>query len=104
MDEIVFHHRPSATTVLADLSENFSDAFLRKHWKPWARWIARRWKIVEGWGYAPLEWRFSFIFRKPARAAKARILDWPTEQVIMAHGEWQPRDGQAFLKKAFAWL
>lgn len=104
LDEIVFHHRPSATTILADLSENFSDAFLREHWKPWARWIARRWKIVEGWGYAPLEWRLSFIFRKPARAAKARILEWPTERVIMAHGEWQSSGGQAFLKKAFAWL
>jgi Domain of unknown function (DUF4336) len=104
MDEIVFHHKSSGTTILADLSENFSEDFLRKHWKPWARWIAHRWKIVEGWGYAPLEWRLSFIFRKPAKAAKACILDWPTEQVIMAHGEWQPSDGQAFLKKAFAWL
>ncbi|WOF72415.1 DUF4336 domain-containing protein [Parvibaculaceae bacterium PLY_AMNH_Bact1] len=104
LDEIVFHHKSSGTTILADLSENFSAAFLAEHWKPWARWIARRWKIVEGWGYAPLEWRLSFIFRKPARAAKTRILDWPTEQVVMAHGEWQPSDGQAFLKRAFAWL
>lgn len=104
LDEIVFHHKSSATTILADLSENFSDAFLREQWKPWARWIARRWKIVEGWGYAPLEWRLSFIFRKPARAAKARILDWPTEQVVMAHGEWQSSEGQAFLKKSLAWL
>lgn len=104
LDEIVFHHKTSATTILADLSENFSEGFLRKHWKPWARWIARRWKIVEGWGYAPLEWRLSFIYRKPARAAKARILEWPTEQVVMAHGEWQPKDGRAFLKKSLAWL
>ncbi|MCE8000167.1 MAG: DUF4336 domain-containing protein [Rhodobiaceae bacterium] len=104
LDEIVFHHKASATTILADLSENFSADFLAEHWKPWARWIARRWKIVEGWGYAPLEWRLSFIFRKPAREAKARILDWPTEQVVMAHGEWQSRDGQAFLRKSLAWL
>jgi len=104
MDEIVFHHAASQTTILADLSENFSERFLQENWKPWARWIARRWRIVEGWGYAPKDWRLSFIFRKPARAAKARILNWPTEQVVMAHGEWQPSDGQAFLKKAFAWL
>ncbi len=104
LDEIAFHHLSSSTTILADLSENFSEDFLRKHWKPWARWIARRWKIVEGWGYAPLEWRLSFIFRKQARAAKARILNWRTVQVVMAHGEWQKEDGQAFLKKAFAWL
>lgn len=104
MDEVAFHHKPSATTILADLSENFTDAFLKEHWKPLARWIARRWKIVEGWGYAPLEWRLSFIFRRRAKAAKARLIAWPTERVIMAHGEWQPEQGQAYLKKAFAWL
>ncbi len=104
MDELVFHHKPSATTILADLSENFSDAFLAEHWKPLARWVARRWKIVEGWGYAPLEWRLSFIFRGRAKAAKARLVAWPTERVIMAHGEWQREQGQAYLKKAFAWL
>eukprot|EP00439_Symbiodinium_sp_Y106_P088244 s1_g780.t1 len=104
MDELVFHHKPSATTILADLSENFSDAFLAEHWKPWAQWIARRWKIVEGWGYAPLEWRLSFIFRGRAKAVKARLVAWPSERVIMAHGEWQREQGQAYLKKAFAWL
>ncbi len=104
MDELVFHHKPSATTILADLSENFSDAFLEEHWKPWARWMACKWKIVEGWGYAPLEWRLSFIFRRRAKAAKARLTAWPTQRVIMAHGEWQREQGQAYLKKAFAWL
>ncbi len=104
MDEVVFHHKPSATTILADLSENFSDAFLAEHWKPWARWVARRWKIVEGWGYAPLEWRLSFIFRRRAKAAKARLVAWPTERVIMAHGEWQQEQGQAYLIRAFSWL
>jgi len=104
LDEVVFHHQASGTTILADLSENFSDAFLQKHWSPWIRWIARRWKIVEGWGYAPLEWRLSFIFRKRARDAKERILSWPSRQVVMAHGEWQREDGQAYLKKALSWL
>ncbi len=104
MDEVIFFHKASRTAILADLSENFSDAFLRKHWKPWAHWIAKRWKIVEGWGYAPLEWRLSFIFRKRARAAKARILTWPTRRVVMAHGEWQREEGHAYLKKALAWL
>lgn len=28
MDEVVFFHRPSRTVILADLSENFSEAFL----------------------------------------------------------------------------
>jgi hypothetical protein len=55
MDEVVFFHRPSATVILADLSEHFSRRFLIRHWKPWQRWIAGLWGIVEGKGYAPLE-------------------------------------------------
>ena len=57
LDEIVFFHRASRTAILADLSENFSDTFLEQHWAPWMRRIARIWKIVEPFGYAPLELR-----------------------------------------------
>jgi hypothetical protein len=67
LDEIVFFHRPSRTAVLADLSENFEEAFLRRHWSWWQRPIARLWKIVEPYGYAPLEWRLSWRNRAPAR-------------------------------------
>lgn len=40
MDEIVFLHRPSATTIVADLIQTFSDRFLREHWG-WWRFLAR---------------------------------------------------------------
>ncbi|GAB4516032.1 MAG: DUF4336 domain-containing protein [Roseibium sp.] len=104
MDEVVFCHRPSATVILADLSENFSEHFLACHWKPWQRWIAGLWGIVEGKGYAPLEWRLSFVNRRKARACKAKILSWAPEKVIMAHGEWRKTDGTAFLERAFSWV
>jgi hypothetical protein len=32
MDEIVFLHRPSATAIIADLIQTFSDHFLRLNW------------------------------------------------------------------------
>ena len=104
MDEIVFLHRPSQTAILADLSENFSEAFIRQYWKGWKRWIAKPWGITEGKGQAPLEWRLSFTRRKATRAARDRLLAWNPRQVVMAHGEIQRENGLAFLKRSFAWL
>ncbi len=104
MDEVVFFHRASRTAILADLSENFSDAFLRANWRAWARWLARTWGIVEGRGYAPLEWRLTFFDRRATRRARDRVLAWDPERVIMAHGEWQRKDGRRYLETAFAWI
>ncbi len=104
LDEIVFFHRPSRTVLIADLSENFSEAFLEAHWPAPARLLARVWGIMEGRGHAPLEWRLSWIRRGPARQALARVLNWDPERVIMAHGEWQREDGRAYLERAFSWL
>lgn len=104
MDEIVFFHRPSATVIMADLSENFSEAFLQKHWSWWQRGLARLWGIVEGRGYAPLEWRLSFLARSKAREARDKLLGWKPQRVIMAHGEWQSEGGRQFLERSLAWL
>jgi hypothetical protein len=104
MDEVVFFHRASRTVVLADLSENFDSGFLARHWRWWQRPIARWWKIVEGYGYAPLEWRLTFRDRATARHAAERMLAWRPERVIMAHGTWQPDAGAAYLRRAFGWL
>ena len=104
MDEMVFFHRTSRTAILADLSENFTDAFLKTHWQGWRRILARHWGIVEGKGYAPLEWRLSWLRRATARRALGRLLGWRPERVIMAHGKWQSSGGTEYLKRAFAWL
>lgn len=101
-DEIVFFHRRSRTIIIGDLSENFSREFLLENWAAWKRWIARRWKIVEGWGYAPLELRLTSN-RKAARQLRKAMLDWNPERVIMAHGEWQASDGRGYIEQAFAW-
>lgn len=104
MDEIVFFHKASRTAIIADLSENFDDEFLRTHWGGWKRQIARLWKITTGYGYAPLELRLSWFRRRTARTALNTLLQWNPEQVIMAHGEWQRENGKAYLQQAFAWL
>jgi hypothetical protein len=104
MDEIVFFHLPSRTAILADLSENFSSRWLFENWAPWQRSLARLSKIVEGKGYAPLDWRLSFIQPAKLREAKAKVLNWDPQKVIMAHGEWQPDNGREFLVRAFEWI
>ena len=104
LDEIFFFHRPSRTAILADASENFSEAFLARHWKWWQRPIAKLWKITQSHGYAPLELRLSTFDRKAARRAVDKLIAWDPQRVIMAHGEWQRADGRAYLERAFAWL
>ncbi len=104
LDEVVFLHRASRTAILADLSENFSASFLEAHWKPWARRLARIWRITEPWGYPPLEWRASWLRREKARETLARLLAADPRKVVMAHGEWQAMDGRVYLEKAFGWL
>lgn len=102
LDEIVFFHRSSRTIIMADLSENFSGEFLRDNWSGWQRWIAKRWRIVEGYGYAPLELRLTSN-RKAAGQLRETMLGWNPERVIMAHGEWQASNGRAYIEQAFAW-
>ncbi|WP_300396477.1 DUF4336 domain-containing protein [Henriciella sp.] len=104
MDEIAFLHEPTHTAIFADLSEHFSEGFLKRHWKGWQRWIAGLWGITEGKGHAPLEWRLSWWNREPARRAIARIIAAKPRRVIMAHGEWVDEDAGLFLRRAFSWL
>lgn len=106
MDECVFFHHASRTAIFADLSENFSHRFMHEEagWNWWKRLVARVWHITEPFGMAPLEWRLSFIDRKRARAALARIESWHADQVVMAHGEWVPEDGARFIAQSFRWL
>ncbi len=104
MDEVVFFHAASSTAILADLSENFSESFLHSHWSWWQRPLAKLDGIAEGQGFAPLEWRLSFLDRRPARAALRKMLGWQPRRVVMAHGVWQRENGTAYLERVFRWL
>jgi hypothetical protein len=104
MDEIAFLHLRSRTAILADLSENFSAKWLDENWPAWQRRLARLSKIVEGQGYAPLDWRLSFIRRTKLREAKDKLLSWDPGKVVMAHGEWQAENGREFLAHALEWI
>jgi len=104
LDEVLFFHRQSRTAMIADLSQPFSQEFLERHWPGWLRWIARRAKMVEGWGYPPIELRFSFRRRAAARAKVLALIAEDPASVVVAHGEIVPCGGAAFLRRAFSWL
>jgi hypothetical protein len=104
VDELIFFHRVSRTAIIADLSQTFSDAFLKRHWPWWMRLIARLSKMVEGWGYAPIDYRISFRSRASARPKIRALIKEHPEHVVVAHGKVVRTNGKAFLLRAFSWL
>jgi hypothetical protein len=52
---------------------------------------------------APREWRLSFLNRSAARGALGRILAWPIERVVIAHGDCAKHEGAAFVRLGFGW-
>jgi hypothetical protein len=104
MDEVIFFHRASRTAIIADLSQTFSPAFLHNHWPWWLRAIAGFSKMVEGWGYPPIDYRISFIRRASARPKVRALIEERPDHVVVAHGEVVRTDGESFLVRAFSWL
>lgn len=104
VEEVIFFHRASRTAIIADLSQTFSEAFLRSHWPWWLRVVARRSKMVEGWGHPPIDYRISFRRRATARPKVRSLIEQQPQRVVVAHGELIRSDGEAFLRRAFSWL
>ncbi|WP_424681612.1 DUF4336 domain-containing protein [Frateuria sp. YIM B11624] len=101
IEEVVFLHRPSATLVLADLIENFEADRLDAP----MRWIARLGGVLAPDGKTPLDMRLTYLGHKAeARACFERMLAWRPQRIILAHGRCFMQDGEAELRRAFAWL
>jgi hypothetical protein len=99
-NEVVLFHRKSGTAIFTDLLQQFpSDWF-----SGWRLLIARLDLMVAGEPTVPRKFRLAFTDRTAAREAVARILAWPTDKVLIAHGAPVTADGQAFLRRAFRWL
>lgn len=100
LTEVEFFHRPSRTAIFADLLQNFSSDWF----KGWRGLLARLDGICAPNPGAPREWRASFFNRRAARTSLDRILAWPIEQVLIAHGDPATSNGVAFVRSAFKWL
>jgi hypothetical protein len=100
MEEVVFFHRASRTALLADLVQRFDPSVARG----WRGWIMRLDGLVGPEGSTPREWRLTFVRRRAARRAKARMLAWNPKRLVIAHGEWVRSDGRCMLERALAWI
>jgi hypothetical protein len=102
--ELIFFHRRSRTAIIADLSQTFTESFLEDHWPWWMRPVARLSRMMEGFGYPPIDYRLSFRRRKAARPKIRTLIEELPEHVLVAHGELVTTGGEAFLRRAFSWL
>lgn len=100
LTEAVFFHDASRTTLFTDLLQQLEPG----RYSGWRRWVARLDLMTEPEPTVPRKFRMAFSDRGAARSAVRRILEWPTEKVIIAHGPPVRQGGQALLHRAFAWL
>ncbi len=99
-EEVVFFHRQSGTVLFADLLQNFP----RGWFSGWRAVIAQMDGMIADEPRTPQKFRVAFTNRMAARESLAKVLAWPAQQVVMAHGTPVRADGQAFLTRAFSWL
>jgi len=98
--EVVFFHKESRTVLFTDLLQHFPlDWF-----KGWRGMIARLDRMSGPVPAVPNKFRLAFVRRRASRNAIERVLQWPAEKVVFAHGAPVMTDGQTFLKSAFSWL
>jgi hypothetical protein len=100
LEEVVFFHRASRTAIFADLIQRFDPSVARG----WRGLVMRLDGLVGPHGSTPRELRLTFSDRRAARRAKAHVLAWDPERVVIAHGQWARADGRRMLERALGWL
>ena len=98
--ETVFFHRASGTVIFTDLIQHFRPGWFTG----WRALVARLDLMTADEPSVPRKFRLAFTDRNAARADLRRILAWPCEKVLMAHGPPVEQDGRAFIARAFRWL
>jgi hypothetical protein len=100
MEEVAFFHRASRTAVIGDLVQRHDPAQM----KGWKGWLMRLDGLVGEGGSTPREWRASFLRRSRTRAARARVLEWGAERLLIAHGACAQVGATEILARALAWM
>lgn len=100
MDEVAFFHRPSRTAIFCDLVQRHDPAQI----SGLGGMLMRLDGLVGEKGSTPREWRATFLRRRPARAARARVLAWEPEQLVIAHGACAGKNAGSVLSRALAWM
>lgn len=98
--EAVFFHRASRTAIFTDLLQQFPAGWF----VGWRAVIARLDLMSRPEPSVPRKFRLAFTNRRAAREAIRKVLEWPVERVLIAHGTPVTENAQAFLQRSFRWL
>lgn len=98
--EVVFFHRQSRTVLFTDLIQQFDPGWFTG----WRAIVARLDRLTGPEAAVPQKFRVAFTDRRVARDAIRRVMAWPAEKVLMAHGAPVLEDGAAVIRRAFGWL
>ncbi len=97
-NEVVFFHRKTATLIATDLAFNVGAS------SPPATRLAFRLARAYGRLTPTLVERLLVRDRAAFRQSLERILDWPFERVVVAHGDVCETGGRDELIRGYAWL
>ena len=100
MEEVAFFHRPSRAAIIGDLVQRHDP----KQTQGLKGMVMRLDGLVGEHGSTPREWRASFLRRRPARAARAQLLAWQPERLVIAHGACAQEGATQILARALAWI
>ncbi|MBW2231355.1 MAG: DUF4336 domain-containing protein [Deltaproteobacteria bacterium] len=100
MTEVAFFHRPSRTAILCDLVQRHDPALM----KGLKGMVMRLDGLVGEHGSTPREWRASFLRRGAARRARAQVLAWDPERLVIAHGACAREKATEILARSLAWI
>jgi hypothetical protein len=96
-NEVVFFHRPSATLIATDLAFNVGPS------SPALTRLAFRLGGTYGRLSPTLFERLMVRDRAAFRQSLKRILDWPFERVVVAHGDVCEEGGREELVRSYSW-
>jgi hypothetical protein len=100
MEEVVFFHRPSRTTIFCDLIQRHSKSKM----SGWKGALMKLDGLVGEHGSTPREWRASFLRRKAARAALTTVIGWKAERLLIAHGDCSQTGATGIIESALSWI
>lgn len=98
--EVVFFHAASATILVTDLVQQIPQDWYRG----WRSVVARLDLMTAPVPSVPRKFRLATTDRAAAREGVRRILDWPAERLVIAHGAPLEAGARDALDRAFGWL
>jgi len=98
--EVVFFHEKSGAVLFTDLIQQLPAGAV----SGWRALVAKLDLMVGPEPSVPRKFRVALTNRRAARDSLERILAWPAEKVLIAHGTPVEKDARVFLRRAFAWL